>query len=678
MKRTLIYIILLIVSLNAFSQEGNIPEKNDSITHITYQYKLSENYTDTVYVPLDTLVNTFHRYEKTEEVSPFFQRLGNYGLSYVETDFFDRPVNPEFFIYRHLKYYMHYAGNRMYVDTHVPFTELQWTFGGERQEAEQTLQVRHSQNVNPFLNFGLELDIIYSLGQYHYQKSDNKAFTLHGSYLKEKYKAFASWSTNKLIAYENGGVTDVTVLDQYDTRDVPVNLGGLNEAKSRLQNMNFQLIQKYIIGGAGKAAADSADARMKNGKDAMAGEGDTIEAGPVPAGKARVADSLQIEQKGGVKGTFSHILEYDRVRRIYEDNSPGSGFYDTIYISKVQTYDSLYARILKNTVRFDFNTSETAKFQLGIGVGAVNEQNVFAQIIPTHDEENPADSMRWAQSSNAVLGTLFNRIGKNFGWQADGKLYFSGLRAGDFSLDGNIKWDLNEGDKRSELTARGSVTNTGPSWWMNSWGSNHFVWSNDFSSEFRINVGATYNYPGIDFDAGLDYALITNMFYFNSAALPDQHDGVVSVISARLNKNFSFWKLRFDNSILVQKSSDSDILDFPLLSARTAFYFDHEFYFKSTGGRLQTQLGLDAEYNTEYYSYAYMPATGVFYVQDEMKTGNYPVINIFANIKIKRTRIFIGFDHINYGLMGYDYFLSPYYPMNIRMFKYGIAWTFYN
>jgi hypothetical protein len=676
MKRTLIYIILLIVSLNAFSQRSNIPEKNDSITHVTYQYKLNENYTDTVYVPLDTLIDTFHRYKKTEEVSPFFQRLGNYGLSYMETDFFDRPVNPEYFIYRHLKYYMHYSGNKMYVDTQVPFTELQWTFGGERQEAEQTLEVRHSQNVNPFLNFGLDLDIIYSLGQYHYQKSDNKAFTLHGSYLKEKYKAFASWSTNKLVAYENGGVSDPAVLDQYDTRDVPVNLGGLNEAKSRLQNMNFQLIQKYTIGGSRKAAADSADARLKNGKNAMAG--DTLEAGPVPPVKPLVADSLQLEQKGGVKGTFSHILEYDRVKRIYEDNSPGSGFYDSIYINGVQTYDSLYARILKNTVRFDFNTSETAKFQLGIGVGAVNEQNIFAQIMPTHNEENPADSARWARSSNAVLGTLFNRIGKNFGWQADGKFYFSGLRAGDFSIDGNIKWDFNEGDKRSELTARGSVTNTGPSWWMNSWGSNHFEWSNDFSSEFRINVGATYNYPGIDFDAGMDYALITNMFYFNSEALPEQHDGVVSVISARMNKNFSFWKLRFDNSILVQKSSDSDILDFPLLSARTAFYFDHEFYFKSMGGRLQTQLGLEAEYNTEYYSYAYMPATGVFHVQDEMKTGNYPVINVFANIKIKRTRIFIGFDHINHGLMGYDYFLSPYYPMNIRMFKYGIAWTFYN
>jgi len=645
MKRALIYVTLLIVSQNAVAQiKGGLPESADTLTHETKQYKLNETYTDLIYVPLDTLVGTFHRYKKTEEVSPFFQSLGNYGLPYVEIDFFDRPVDPEYFIYRHLRYFMHHAGNLMYVDTQVPFTKLQWTYGGERKVAEQTLEVRHSQNVNPFINLGLDLDLIYSLGQYNYQKSDNKAFTLHGSYLKDKYKAFASWSINNLTAYENGGIADPALLSQYETRDVPVNLGGLNEAKSRIKNMNFQVVQKYTLG----------------------------------VRKTPVSDTIQTEKKGGVRGTFSHILEYDKGRRIYEDKAPGVEYYDTIFIDGTETYDSLYTRILKNTLRFDFTTSETAKFQLGIGVGAVNEQNIFAQIMPTHDEEEPADSVRWKQNSNAVLGTLYSRFGQRFSWRADGKLYFVGLRAGDFELKGNISWIFNEGEKQSVLTAMGSIINTGPAWWMNRWGSNHFEWSNDFGSEFRINVGGKYDFPGINLKAGIDYSLVTNMLYFNTSAVPEQNDGVISVISARLDKNFSFWKLRLDNSVLVQKSSNNNILDLPLLCARSAFYFDHEFHFEETGGRLQTQLGFEAQYNTAYYSYSFMPATGVFYVQNEIQTGNYPVINVFANIKIKRTRIFVGFDHLNYGLMGYDYFVSPYYPMNIRMFKYGIGWTFYN
>jgi hypothetical protein len=73
-----------------------------------------------------------------------------------------------------------------------------------------------------------------------------------------------------------------------------------------------------------------------------------------------------------------------------------------------------------------------------------------------------------------------------------------------------------------------------------------------------------------------------------------------------------------------------------------------------------------------------MPATGRFYRQDAEKLGNYPYISPFLNMKLKRTRMFFMFDHVNSGLMGLDYFMVPSYPMNVRMFRYGLAWTFYD
>jgi hypothetical protein len=36
------------------------------------------------------------------------------------------------------------------------------------------------------------------------------------------------------------------------------------------------------------------------------------------------------------------------------------------------------------------------------------------------------------------------------------------------------------------------------------------------------------------------------------------------------------------------------------------------------------------------------------------------------------------YDHVNSGTSGYNYFMVPSNPMNIRMFKYGLAWTFYD
>jgi len=130
--------------------------------------------------------------------------------------------------------------------------------------------------------------------------------------------------------------------------------------------------------------------------------------------------------------------------------------------------------------------------------------------------------------------------------------------------------------------------------------------------------------------------------------------------------------------VLAQVSSNAEILDLPLLSVRSAGYFEHLFRFRQTNGRLNTQLGVDLIYHTLYHPYSYMPATGRFFRQEQIKTGNYPFINVFLNLKLKRARIFIMVDHVNSGFMGYDYFMIPSYPMNFRMLRYGTAWTFYN
>jgi hypothetical protein len=53
-------------------------------------------------------------------------------------------------------------------------------------------------------------------------------------------------------------------------------------------------------------------------------------------------------------------------------------------------------------------------------------------------------------------------------------------------------------------------------------------------------------------------------------------------------------------------------------------------------------------------------------------------VNVFLNFKVKRTRVFIMFDHINYGLSGSKYDMVPTYPMNTRMLRYGLSWTFYD
>jgi len=539
---------------------------------------------------------------------------------------------------------MHVPQNAIFMDTQSPFTEASWSFGAPRETSEQTFRVRHSQSINKYFNFGLIYDIIFSLGQYNYQRSEDKTFILHSSYTGPRYKLYIAGGINNLISYENGGITGTDQLPLFDTREVPVKLGGLDKAVSLLKNKNLLLVQRYTIGKT-----------------------------------AETKDSTGKKRSGflGLSGTFSHIMLLESDRKTYSDGYPISGFYKSIIVNSSATFDSLYYSSIKNTIRFDFTTDETRKFRLGGGGGIRNELFNYFQLFPSVNKHS-GDISENARSNNAVVGKLYNNIGQKFGWIADGELYLTGYRAGDFSLKGEITKSFDWKKGSASWIIDGKMINRQPSLWMENWAGNNFKWQYNLKKEFRIDLGTSFRYPGRMTELKFNYAVINNYTDFDLNTLPSQNDGALQVASVLLSKEFKAWKFHLNSDILVQKSTDPNILDLPLVALRSAGFFEHLFRFKSTNGKLNTQFGFDVKYHTPYYAYSYMPATGRYYRQTKVKTGDYPFVDVFLNLKLKRTRIFIMFDHVNSQLMGYEYFLIPYNPMNIRMFRYGLAWTFYN
>jgi hypothetical protein len=208
------------------------------------------------------------------------------------------------------------------------------------------------------------------------------------------------------------------------------------------------------------------------------------------------------------------------------------------------------------------------------------------------------------------------------------------------------------------------------------------MWENDFNKESRTEFGSRIEYPARNLDFRFNFAIIDNYLDFNTLALPSQYGSALTVMSAAVKKDFRLWKFHLAPDINIQKSSNTEILDLPVATIRTTAYFDHIWFIKSTNGRLDLQFGVDVVYNTLYHAYSYMPATGRFYRQSSVETGNYPFINAFFNMKVQRTRFFFMLDHANYGLMNadmlYNYEMIPLYPWNIRRFTFGLAWTFYN
>lgn len=64
---------------------------------------------------------------------------------------------------------------------------------------------------------------------------------------------------------------------------------------------------------------------------------------------------------------------------------------------------------------------------------------------------------------------------------------------------------------------------------------------------------------------------------------------------------------------------------------------------------------------------------------DQVEIGGYPIVNVYANLHLKRTRFFVMMYHVNDGLINRpNAFYAPHYPINPRLLKFGVSWNFYD
>lgn len=149
------------------------------------------------------------------------------------------------------------------------------------------------------------------------------------------------------------------------------------------------------------------------------------------------------------------------------------------------------------------------------------------------------------------------------------------------------------------------------------------------------------------------------------------------VFSARGSKEFTAGPFRSSITALVQYST-SDKIRLPLFAGSTSTFMHHDISFPKTGGAIQIEYGLDLSYSTSFYGYAYMPATGIFFAENEKELGNYPYLNLFAQMKVKRTRVVVQWCQTFADILPEQSFAVLHYPSMRPHLKYGIYWHFYD
>ena len=185
---------------------------------------------------------------------------------------------------------------------------------------------------------------------------------------------------------------------------------------------------------------------------------------------------------------------------------------------------------------------------------------------------------------------------------------------------------------------------------------------------------SNYTYFGTSYDVENSG---DNYFRLRNKAGVRQCSENISVLTATLGQQLRFGIVNLDAELTYQKSSKDDIIPVPAFNAYANLFLRFKI-----AHVLDCDLGADVRYFTKYHAPDYVPGIGQYAIQEtpssRVDIGNIAVANVYANFFLKHTRFFVMLSHVNHSGEGGNYFLTPHYPINERLFRFGLSWNFFN
>ena len=277
---------------------------------------------------------------------------------------------------------------------------------------------------------------------------------------------------------------------------------------------------------------------------------------------------------------------------------------------------------------------------------------------------------------NTYFTTDVSQKFQNVLWDFDWRMYLLGYEAGDHSIaiTANLFADSAQ---TIGLTLKASEEAITPSFYYNNYFSNHFIWFNSFTRVQKQVLSAVASMKNPEISASADYIALDNYVHFNSNAKPTQDINNIYIMAYSLKSRFEFWKFGTENDVIWQLAK-TDSIHVPPLIFYNSTDFQNVFHF-FTGGKLYSKIGFDLYYHNSYYQDAYMPATGIFYLQSKIPSGNNLQVDFHITMKIKSVSFYIKYSHANAGYFNdIRQFTAEHYPMLPATISYGINWLFYD
>ncbi len=688
-------------SLDTGTDVQSIPPK-------LYMWKLSETLGNRTIVPADTLALNFQNTNLVGGMTGEYNFLGNLGSPRLSRIFFNRQDDePTLFMAPYSSFFVR-PDQVFFTNSNVPYTNLTYYKAGNKVNGEERFKSYFSVNVNKRLAFGFNFDYLYGRGYYANQSTSHFNAGLFGSYIGERYQIQAVYNNFFMKMNENGGIANdgyITRPDtmaegkkEYSSTTIPVKM---EQTSNRNKDFYIYLTQRYRLGFKRRVLKEEAQNNSVQQRFSPAAPTTSIASSiapadslatrslatdSLPANNLAMGDNLSLDSLNS-----NHALPEDT--NFVEEFVPVTSFIHTFKIERARhKYQSVStpdenAYYNKQGVSRDSTTAFSVKNVFGIALlegfnryAKAGLTGYISHKFSRYDLMN-ADSMtvdRFTEQEIYVGGELAKRQGKTLHYSIDGEVGIMDKAMGQFRVNGNMDLNFRLWKDTVNLIIRGFVKNTLPSFYMRHYHSNLHVWDNDnMEKEFRTRVEGELNIDrwGTNLRAGVEN--VKNYTYLNQKAVPEQNSGNIQILSATLKQNFRAGIFHLDNEVTWQKSSNETVLPLPQFSVYSNLYL----LTKLAKKVLTVQLGADVRYFTKYNAPAYTPSIQQFHLQpenDQVEIGGYPIVNVYANLHLKRTRLFAMYSHVNQGMGTRNSFLVPHYPINPSLLRIGVSWNFYD
>ncbi|MBK8351966.1 MAG: hypothetical protein KA174_04675 [Chitinophagales bacterium] len=625
MKKILILYFISVINFLAFGQ-NQITKPNPKL------------YFNTKYVTLDnpklrnpdTITENFHRHNITEKQFVPYYNLGNNGSAYYPLMF----QNENQIGFKHgfnsFDRYYYTPNSVKYYDTKTPYTYLDFVFGGTE---EIIGGAEFAYNLKPNYNVAFNFHRNNFKGKSQHQVCFSNLFSLQQWFRTKNnfYDLKVSFIYNGIKNQENGGwnADDVFTDPIYKKRKgfVPI---FLDDAVNKWSERNVNIYQQFRLGKKVETVInDSVTRKMVH-----------------------------------PKYVIEHQFSFDHWKFSYKDSETDSLYYQSLLYDTDSTDDFTKTWTIRNGIYFKNlpNDSVPKKFlfSAGVQIDAIDYKHRF-------NHQTFADIQLKASIQNQQSDSSF------FDYKVDATVDVAPSYIGDFSV--NFLGRLNF-KKNMSVGLLGEVSLATPSQKQTYYFGNHFSYHNrNLKKIFQAKIEAVYEWKKQLLYAHIQNYFIQNFIYNDTDRLPKQYNKPLNILVVKLRKEFNTKHIFVGTEIYVQWISNTNIIRLPVFAMKQTLYYKGGFI----SGKLNAQLGLDINYNTNFMGNAYNPALATFYNQDNQKLKFYPMLDLFFSLHVKRTNIFFRAIHVNQGMFKQKgIYTVPNYGYLDRTYRAGITWQFYD